>query len=103
MIRNYRAWLPDQAEPTDAFLIRAAAPESAAKTFVLTQHKITLLEPESVLEQLPAVIALKKRPQLVLVREQESTRHDPHRIHVTAELEIAVWGYPAELDDEEES
>ena len=98
MIRDFRAWLPDQPEPIDNFPFRSASPESAAKSFILAHHD--LASQERALERIPTVMDLKKRPQLVLVRERDSLRRDPHRIKVTAEIEIAVWGYPADVDDD---
>lgn len=98
MIRQYRAWLPDQSEPIDDFPIRAAATESAAKNFLIAHHGLGSLELTAA--SLPILIDLKRKPQLVLVREMDSFRAAPHRINVTAEIEAAIWGYPEEIDAE---
>ena len=97
MINDYRAWLPSQPEPDQGFPIRAAAPESAARILV---EELYSLSDAVTQKRFDAAFVLKNRPQLVLVRERDSLRTDPHRIHVTADIEISVWGYPAEIDEE---
>lgn len=80
MIRNYRAWKSFNTEP-DGFPIAAASAESAAAAFVTDFDDLDTDE-------------LEKSPILILVREEDSPRQEPHRIRVTASTEVTVWGYP---------
>jgi hypothetical protein len=96
MIRQYRAWLPDQEEPTD-FPIQADSPERAASNLLFHLNKFHTME-LPIESRLQSIADLQENPKLVLVREDGFQGSDPHRIHVTAAVEIQVWGYPADFD-----
>lgn len=82
-MKAFRAWLPEQPEPNDWPFLSPIA-EMAAADLIRSDERTD-------------IDAITKSPILVLVRDSETNAIK--RCHVTAETEVRIYGYPAEIDD----